>query len=142
MPKPDEAKPGAVRGKKRLLGDWAILHAFGVFSVLILKFQRAKPFLVTTAQKLPDTAFRAFGGYGCHPFCRSATNRLTTRNRRLHSFGLWIKLGSATIGRENYAEKVSGSSFSFQNFLGALPDKQKPLSDYSIVNFSTLFFQN
>ena len=55
-------KTGCCQGQKVSPGGWSISQPPGIFSALLLKFQGAKPFLATTARKLPDTAFQFLEG--------------------------------------------------------------------------------
>ena len=50
------------QGQKVSPGGWPIFWHLGVSSALLMKFQGTKPFLVTTARKLPYTAFHSLGG--------------------------------------------------------------------------------
>ena len=81
--------------------------------------------------------------YTGHPVRRMGTNRLTTRNRGLHCFGLRFELRLAAIGGENHTEKVSGCYSGFRNFFGDVVRwVRRFLFDYSVVNFSMLSFSD
>ena len=61
-------KTECCQGQKVSPGGWAMSHSPDVFYALLLKFQRTKPFLATTAHKGLNTAFQLLGGiYGGRP---------------------------------------------------------------------------
>ena len=64
------------------------------------------------------------------------TNRLTTRNRGLHGFGLWFSPGSAAIGRDDFAEKTAVAPAAFNALEDCCPMDKESLFDYSVVVFS------
>ena len=136
--KSGEPKLGAVRDRS-VTGRLGDFPASRRFSALLLKFQRTKPFLATTAQKLPDTAFRV---YGCHPICRMGTNHLTTRNKCIYGFELWFGLRPATVGRENPTEK-QGIVLRFSKFFRDIARETRCLSLITAAQFFPCrLFQN
>ena len=103
-------------------------------SVFLSRILGVKSFLAITAHRGPCTAFQLLGGHGCHPARRSATNRLTTRNRGPHGFGLRSKPRLIVISRENQRLPFR----SFATILERCSIGRALLPDYSMVNFSAL----
>ena len=75
LPKPDEAKLGAVRVRKRTgrLGELPSLPV-SAFCFVVWIFE--KPLSSTIAHKALNTAFQSFGGVRCHLAQRRGTQAL------------------------------------------------------------------
>ena len=84
--------------------------------------------------------FSFLGVYGCHPGRRSATNRLTTRNRGFTVLGCRSNRDGQLLA-EKILPKKSVVDFSvFETFWEHCLIGRVLLSDYSVVKFSVLRF--